>query len=1528
MKALEILYTLQQKQVKVNLTEHNTLRLEIPENIKGDIVLEDVKQYKQQIIGILKNNNVHKNHNIRIYKDLSLKTFPLSYMQESFWFMSQYQGNFGYAYNEIINIKLNANRLNIKTLNEALNKLIERHSIFRTIFKKDESGLPYQEVLPYDKFLNINLYPEKISESKIEKYLTNEVCYLFDLSKEAIRFRLFEIIEKDFYLLIIVMHHIVIDGVSTSIFNKELNYIYGSLTTKQDIKLPFLRIQYGDFAIWQRACFKQGILNDHLKYWVNKLNGFKNLDLFTDKPRPVIHSYTGSCLKFGISSKLKSKLIEFSRLHNCSLFMTMLSGLYILFSRYSNQNDIIIGSPIANRYCQDLEGVIGCFLNTLALRVDIRNKTVRELLNIVRTTCLEAFQHQVVPFEMLVKELKIERELNRTPIFQVIFILQNHDELLDKNLLSDDIDYSCETVPRGKSSNFDLLISAIEFKNAIDIYVEVNGDLFEQETIKRMFKNYMNILVEMPKNLDVKTENFSFFTREEYNKILLEWNHTESCLPKNKTVCGIFEEQVKKTPNNIAVVFRDNLITYKELNERVNQLSRYLVDKGLETYKRVIFLMDRNIDYVVCMLAVWKIGAVFIPLNPKEFFKKNKTILGQLDYQYLLTSINYQQVAYDLDASNNKVLFIDSWEIKNFSADNVGIEIKSSRPAYIIFTSGSTGVPKGAIVYHEGMLNHLLAKIKDFNIGELDVVAETATQTFDVSIWQFIAALLVGGKTQIFDDESAWDPVRLLTLMENKHVTIYESVPSHMAVILEELEKNSPSYKLENLKWFIMNGEGLPPSYCKRWFKLFPNIPMANVYGPTECSDDVTHYKFNNVDVNAGRYMPIGKPIANIKLYVLDKNMMPTPIGVPGELYIAGLGVGGGYINSKEKTAQNFIKNPFALKNDLDKGENLVLYKTGDLVRYLSDGNLEYLNRADFQVKINGIRIELGEIEAKVSKHEAIFQCIVTVFKNKKLNSKQLVVYYQCHKNKKITSEELRNYILEEFPQHMVPSFFIELERIPLNTNGKVDRNALPMPDITTGLQNNYIEPRNKTEQILVNIWKEVLKLGKISVNYNFFKIGGHSLLAIQTITKINNTFKKDYPVISLFSHQTIAEFALLINNEIVNTSDENLELALNDIAIDIPVKKDIQRLILNPLPQCILLTGITGFLGIHLLEDLLTTTKAQIFCLIRGKDDRDISNKYQKTLAYFGKEYLLDEKRVLLINGDLGKEKLGLSTETIGYLENNLDSIYHNGAFVHHIFDYKTLRKTNVLSTVELLKIAAFGRGKQFHYISTVSTSIYHNAKGQVLEYEFSDLPLSRNGYDMSKWASEKILERAAQNGTIVNIFRPGYISGNTFDGACFPEKNRVLLFIKGCIQMKAAPVWDVMIEMTPVDIVSKAIVSLSLKRKKNLMTYNLSNPHLIRWIDYLNKLNELGFNIKLVESNHWVSEYLNNIDETNAIYLIKEFYKKIPKKDTYNHSLFSNQKRTQKELMDENIIYPNADNVIRLVAKYMKYLQDIKFI
>jgi thioester reductase-like protein len=683
-----------------------------------------------------------------------------------------------------------------------------------------------------------------------------------------------------------------------------------------------------------------------------------------------------------------------------------------------------------------------------------------------------------------------------------------------------------------------------------------------------------------------------------------------------------------------------------------------------------------------------------------------------------------------------------------------------------------------------------------------------------------------------------------------------------------------------------------------------PQTALMQVYGPTECTTYSTLYELTEQD--AGRdIMPIGRPLANDTTYVLDDNRRLVPVGVPGELYIGGDGVAIGYLNRPELTAERFVENPFATPEDHERGANLVLYKTGDRVRWLADGTLHILGRIDFQVKVRGFRIEPEEVEKALLTHPGVRQCIVVPWEG------NLIAYWVPSGPPGAVSQgDLKSHLMTQLPDYMVPTAFLETERFELNRNGKIDRTKLLSPGIALVMakKGEQVAPRTETERRLVAIWQDLLRIGSVGVQDSFFELGGNSILTVRMLALVKQAFGAEINVASLFSRPTIAAIAARIDRsgpaEVVG--EDNLALALQDAQEDLPVTAGTQP-VPGRDPQGLLLTGVTGFLGFHLLEKLLSLTNARIYCLVRGLDDDAVTARFVDTLRFYGHPELAGHPRIVLVRGDLGKPDLGLEPRLLQEFDERVDHIMHCGAFVHHMFDYRTVRDENVGSVVELLKIAAQGRPKVFHFISTLSVASRRDHEGRIVEVEIGDRPISTNGYVMSKWAAERILQHHTQKGLRVNIFRPGNITGHSLTGVCAPEKNHALLLVKGCLQMGCAPDWKRPIEMTPVDLLAEAIVRLSLDSPGGGV-FNMNNPVQMDWADYMAVLGTFGLACDLVSFDVW-RQRLEGIGETNALYPLREIYLKAREDliDPEGHALAArDSSMTQDALHRLGVFYP----------------------
>ncbi|MBW4632890.1 MAG: amino acid adenylation domain-containing protein [Iphinoe sp. HA4291-MV1] len=1071
--------------------------------------------------------------------------FPASFAQARLWLLDQLEGETA-TYNISAALHL-IGSLNVVALEMTVQEIVQRHEVLRTTFKMVNdsrhmpqrgkpahgSGSPMQVIAPSLTMtlpvVDLQHLPQQEQSAVVQRLASEEAQRPFDLSNgPLLRVSLLRL-EEQSHVLLLTMHHIVSDGWSMGVFIHELSALYKafcggepSLRDATRTGLPELPIQYADFADWQREWLSGEVLQTQLDYWKQHLAGAPPLlELPTDRPRPSIQTFRGSNEYFQLNPEVTQKLKTLSQQSGVTLFMTLLAAFATLLSRYSGQEDIVIGSPIANRNRSEIESLIGFFTNTLVLRTQFQgNPTFSELLEQVREITLGAYAHQDLPFEKLVEELQPERSLSHSPLFQVMFILQNAPmgklELPGLTITPLEVEEVTATD--------DLLLSMEETNAGLTGELLYNRDLFDATTIKRMIGHFQTLLEGIVANPQQSVAQLPMLSTAERHQLLFEYNDTKAEYPLEECFPQLFEAQVARTPDAVAVVFENSALTYQQLNARANRWARHLVELGVGAQTVVALLSDRNIDLLTAVLAVFKAGGAYLPLNPHHPVERIRQVFEQSQVPLVLSASEFEPIVTsaltNLEGTTPQLLYISQLEEQQHSSENLPVRSKPDNLAYVIYTSGSTGKPKGAMLEHRGMLNHLYAKAQDLHLNANDVVAQTAPASFDISVWQFLVALLVGGQVHIVRDEIAADPAQLLTVVEHQGISILEIVPSLLRMILQEIEANdSAKPELSALHWLLLTGEALPPQLCRQWLEYYPTIPMMNAYGPTECSDDVTHYPIFSPPSEEILNLPIGRAVLNTQLYVLDSQLQPVPIGVAGELYVGGVGVGRGYLNNPQQTQKAFLADPFTQQ------EGARLYKTGDKARYLPDGNIEFLGRIDYQVKIRGFRIELGEIEAILSQHPCVQEAVVNPCGDQSAN-KRLVAYVVPNSELTVTSSELRNFLKDKLPDYMVPSAFVTLEKMPLTPNGKVDRKALPAPDLELSLKDSFVAPRTLTEEILAKLWAEILNLKQVGIHDNFFELGGHSLLATQVISRLRSVFEVDLPLRRLFEFPTVADLA------------------------------------------------------------------------------------------------------------------------------------------------------------------------------------------------------------------------------------------------------------------------------------------------------------------------------------------------------------------------------------------------------------------
>ncbi|SFV64936.1 Malonyl CoA-acyl carrier protein transacylase [hydrothermal vent metagenome] len=1064
----------------------NDLGIELPlKELFGRATIKNLSEYLQLEA---KRSSITKIARVKNRDNLTL-----SYSQERLWFLDKFEEGKSTTYHISAVLKLEGS-LDKNALNKALKTIVKRHEALRTNFI-EKDNITLQKIGNIKRF---RIEEIECKESSIEKKIKETLSQPFNLESDMLfKTVLYSISEQRHYLLV-NMHHIISDGWSLGILVEEFVTLYRAYSNNQKNPLPLLKIQYGDYANWQKEYLSGEVLNEKLEYWKDTLSGIEPLALPTTYPRPAIQSNRGDRLRFTIGTEITQKLNSLSKTYDVTLFMTLLSSFGLLLHRYSGQEEFIIGSPIANRNRSEIEPLIGFFVNTLALKQEFSSDIkFTTLLQQTKEYTLSAYEHQDVPFEKIVDALDIPRDTSRSPLFQVMFALQNNTKTTNlelPNLKIENIELENST------AKFDLSMDITESNGELQVSLEYVTDLFSEVYIKSMIEHFKILLEAIVKDEKQTLSHYPLLTKAEEQQLLVEYTNTKVKYPKERCIHQLFEEQAELNPNNIAVVYENRELTYKELNSKSNQLAHYLLEQGVEPDSLVAICVDRSFDMIIGLLAILKAGGAYVPIDSSYPQDRIKYILEDSSAKLLLTQEHLKEIL-----SKSKTIIIDTLDTTDYKNSNPKIEVTPSSLAYVIYTSGSTGLPKGVMVEHNGVVNRLDWMQKEYQFNTNDIVLQKTPFSFDVSVWELFLPLMYGLKEVIAKPQGHKDSEYLATLINKEKVTIIHFVPSMLSTIYDY-----PKFvKIKSLKHIITSGEALSLELVNRYYK-YNSVTIHNLYGPTEASIDVTAFStYKNMPYNT---VPIGRSINNTQLYILDKHLNLVPKGVIGELHIAGDGVARGYLNQLELTKEKFIDNPF--------GKDTKLYKTGDLVRYLEDGNIEYIGRVDDQVKIRGFRIELGEIEQQLLQLEEIKDSIVLA-KEDKSGNKSLIAYITV--NQEIEDSSIKATLAKHLPDYMIPVAYKTIEFMPLTPNGKVDKKALAKLEIEIQSTKEYIAPRDEIEEKLAQIFQEVLNVERVGIYDNFFELGGHSLLATQLVSKIRSELATELPLHYLFREATIA---------------------------------------------------------------------------------------------------------------------------------------------------------------------------------------------------------------------------------------------------------------------------------------------------------------------------------------------------------------------------------------------------------------------
>lgn len=1429
--------------------------------------------------------------------------YPLSSAQKRIYYASSLDSN-STLYNIAGGIIIDS-LLNTEKLKNCFNKLINRHSALRTHFEIKDNDI----VQIVDDNIDFNLELDTATSDNLNDIYSNFVKP-FDLSKAPLfRAKLVKL-QDNKMLFLLDMHHIISDGTSLSILLQELCDLYNgsSLSEKQ--------IDYTDFTLWEKEYFKTKEFNNEKEYWVNQ---FKSevplLNMPTSYARPSTISFKGSNYHTTLSKNVFDKVNEVAKKLNITPYMLMLSCYYILLSKYSSNDDIVVGTPIIGRNLQELNNILGMFVNTLALRNKIdSNLSFEKFSENIKENCINSFKNQDYPFDYLVKDLNIQRDSSRNPLFDVMFVYQNNG-YPKINFKDTKAEYF---IPDNDVAKFDLTLEIIPIDNEYSLRFEYCTKLFNEDFIKRLSSHYINILNAILENYEIKLADIDMLSKEERNQILYDFNNTKMDYPRNKTIVQLFEEQVEKTPDNIAVVFEDKKLTYKELNQKANGLARFLLANNVSPNDIVCLLLDKSLESIIAIIATLKIGAAYLPIDVNYPSDRIDYIIQDSKAKILLTTKN------NIHKSNSSIqaLCIDFDSTIYFQYDSNNINCKNlsfDSIAYIMYTSGSTGKPKGVMVKHRNIVR--LVKNNSFiKFNQNERILQTGSIVFDACTFEIFGALLNGFELYIIKKEELLDSSLLQDyLIKNKITVLWLTAP-----LFNQLCEENP-HMFSNVKTLLTGGDVLSPKHINMAMTANPELTIINGYGPTE---NTTFSCCFTVDKKYTNSIPIGKPISNSTAYVVSPFGNLCPIGVPGELWVGGDGVSKGYLNNATLTNEKFIENPF--------GDGLI-YKTGDLVKWLPDGNIDFIGRIDNQVKIRGFRVELGEINAKLSTFPSMKECVTVV--NDIKGEKCICSYIVASKT--IDIQELKQYLKKFLPVYMIPTYFMQLEKLPINTNGKVDRKLLPTNFKAKHSKNKIKQPTNENETILLNIYKKLLSFDDIGIDDDFFELGGDSLLAIKLqVEAISNNLQITYA--DIFEHPTVEELAMCINHKEDSFTENDCDYEKYNALLEKNKITNNMKIENTPIGN-VLLTGFTGFLGAHVLDSFIKKETGNIYCLIRGKNNMSPEDRLLNVLHfYFDTRY--DKyigNRIKLVDGDITLPNLGLNTIDYNILGTNVNTVIHCAALVKHYGSYKDFESINILGTKRIIDFSKMYNLKLLH-VSTISVSGNNLAEGANIDNNFEhDMIFNetnfyigqnlKNFYVRSKFEAEKLVLDAILDGLQGCILRMGNLTSRFSEGKFQQNhfENAFVNRLKSFLQIGVFPksLLNLYCEFTPIDYCGDAIINIASHMSKDYNVFHLLNEKQVYLDRLFDMLSKIGINIRLISDE----EFANTIQA-----LLQDFSKKqelegiindlnSDKQLVYKSQVNIESDFTKEFLLKTGFEWPYID--INYIRNYFNYLVNIGY-
>jgi amino acid adenylation domain-containing protein/thioester reductase-like protein len=1390
-------------------------------------------------------------------------------------------------------------------------------------------------------------------ETAKEAFIQSEAYRPFDLEHgPLLRLVLLQEGEQE-YLLLLSINHLITDFWSMSLLVRDLYMLYQQETAElqsgkvaewqgtgfrilkdpiwhsktSEIRNPKSEIKVADYARWQAEFIESKEGQAHRAYWLQQLSGnLPRLDLPTDRPYRPVQTYIGDIVSLQFDHTLTDELKKLSQEQGVTLATTLLAAFQSLLYRYTGQEDLLTGSVIAGREHPALQELVGYLINPVALRADFSGElSFTAFLSQVKQTLLEAISHQDYPLPLIAEALvangQLTLEPGRPPLFETMFIMQRAQVLDEQGISAFALGIPgahlqldgllVDSYPmKGLPAQFDLTLMVAEVGEALTAAFHYNTHLFDASTMARMLAHFEVLLEEIVAAPDRPVNQLSMLLDAEKQQLLVDWNKTEKGYPHHKTLHELVSEKAQQFAAKTAVTYGDQSWSYSELEQHADRFAAHLRLRGVGPGTLVGLYVHRSLNMVAGLLAILKAGGAYVPLDPDFPTERIKLMIEDASLTLVVTqeSLTKELAEMDLDLLCLDSKFIinsqpaesptGKWQVVEghsnkehpqsdaqhaTSIDPAFRAPHSALPedlAYIIYTSGSTGRPKGVQITHRSAVNFLTSMQREPGLDANDHLLAVTTLSFDIALLELLLPLISGAQVTIASREAAMDGALLQQLLDEADITVMQATPVTWRLLLAAAWPGKEDLTV------LCGGEALPPNLVE---KLLPRCrALWNMYGPTETTvwSTIEHI------VSSSDPIYIGRPIANTRIYLLDEKQHPVPIGAVGQLYIGGDGVARGYLNRPDLTRERFFSDPFA-DEGRERAQEMhgpMMYKTGDLARYLPDGRLLFLGRNDFQVKIRGYRVELGEIDAAVAHHPAVAGNITVVHEKSPGDSRLVTYWVPASKEDNPSTAEWRIFLRSYLPDYMVPTQFVAMNSLPKTPNGKIDRRALPRPLLMRDAsQTEYVAPRNEMERELAAMCAEVLGLQTVGIYDNFFDLGGNSLSAARLVFWAQERFQMRIPLRLLFQQPTVAAMsqAMKTSRENGRKPDDNGQLQtitkaelqaeaeklISDLGLEIsesqanPKYTESKRL----KPKTILLTGATGFLGAYLLRDLLRETDATVVCLVRASGETDGLGRIKKNMAAYDLWHGSYAGRIEVVPGDLAQPLLGLSETRFGELAESVDVVYHNGALVNFLYSYQEHKAANVLGTLEILRLAASSQTRRtfpapVHFISTLS--IFHNGQHQsrvindsALYMEDTDLDaldLPFGGYAQSKWVGEKLVIAAMARGIPATIFRPGLISGDSESGVFPTVPDMMSTMAVACAMSGEAPDLDVKVDIIPVDFVSRAIVTLAGRPESWGQAFHLSNPRPASYGGMLKWLAELGLPLQIVPFEQWRSNMI----------------------------------------------------------------------